>query len=359
MAGPFVYVPEASSSAYQPYPYYATATPQGAQTPFLPPSPLLYPTSPFLAPADIHHTGTPGGAFNPNSVLWPEESSWGPNPYGPQQPPAGYVRQRTRSWAGPAPPQGSPFLTAAPPPAFLHAQSFSPGHRRANSHGAATIPPWVQPQPYPPNQGYPATANPYPYAPFQPPVPQQIHPLLNGDAPSPDFHFDLALAAFVPLRRHPHNPAQSMPIPHVELGMAAFHPPRTALRILHPQLPFWPVDIAARAPNPNPYQPQAPPSIALGDILIALHRALHQRITHADWATLNPAQEQAVTHTFAARCHTEAARSGAPVHALRDVEMSVRSQGVKKVDFLLGRTVVRGLTRVPGDPDGVVRLVTA
>ncbi|KAJ7050694.1 hypothetical protein C8F01DRAFT_676974 [Mycena amicta] len=131
MAGPFVYVPEASSSAYQPYPYYATATPQGAQTPFLPPSPLLYPTSPFLAPADIHHTGTPGGAFNPNSVLWPEESSWGPNPYGPQQPPAGYVRQRTRSWAGPAPPQGSPFLTATPPPAFLHANSFSP-RRRAN-----------------------------------------------------------------------------------------------------------------------------------------------------------------------------------------------------------------------------------
>jgi hypothetical protein len=36
-----------------------------------------------------------------------------------------------------------------------------------------------------------------------------------------------------------------------------------------------------------------------------------------------------------------------------------RKQGVKRVDFLLGQTVLKGLVRVPGDPEGCVRMVTA
>ncbi|KAF7325755.1 hypothetical protein MKEN_00426000 [Mycena kentingensis (nom. inval.)] len=362
MSSPFVYVPEANGSMNYPYgqnpyhishPYFAT-TPTGPNTPFLPPA-TLYPTSPFPTHAELAgHTGTPNGAFNPNSVLWPDDSHTYESPYAASWGNGGqpYARQRTQSWTGPAQqPHGSPFLAPAQAPAFLHANSYTGhGHRRSNSHGASSLPPWVQPQP-----GYPASA----YPAFQQPAyPQQIHPFLNGEAPSPDFHFDMA-APFLPLRRVPNNPAHSMPIPTPELQIPAFHPPRTALRILHPQLPFWPVDLTPPPPPTPAHAAAGPPPLSLGDILVALHKSLHTRISHADWATLDPAAEQAVTRAFAARCHNEAAKSGAPMHAMSDVEHAVRSQGVKRVDFLLGRTVLRGLVKHPGDPEGVVRLVTA
>nr|GAT45116.1 predicted protein [Mycena chlorophos] len=380
MAAPFLFVPETSGSAsYQPYPPFAAPavphavpgypphpsiyaaypytypnTPAGPNTPFIPPSPLPFPNSPYLPP---EQTGTPGGAFNANSVLWPSEDGYG-GPYAGYAP-NGYVRQRTQSWTGPTPaPHGSPFLAPAAAPAFLQTQY--PGHRRANSHerpGAAfpAFPGFVPQQPQ-----WTPLGPPLPHG-YYPPeaIPQQIHPFLNGDAPSPDFHFDLSNNRFLPLRRAPHNPAQSMPLGAAELALPAFHPPRAAIRIIHPMLPFWPIDVTPAAPPPpaNPYAPAAAPNITLADVLISLHRSLHARITPADWATLSPEQQQVVAHAFAVRCHQEAARSGAPLASLRDVEMSVRGYGVKRVDFLRGNTKLRGLTRVPQDGESVVRLV--
>ncbi|KAJ7434958.1 hypothetical protein FB451DRAFT_1310528 [Mycena latifolia] len=340
MAAPFVYVPEASPSLPH-NPYYAT--PQGGPSPFLPPSAILYPSSPYLGSTGSGSApGTPEN-FNANSVLWPE-----------MRPSTNQLtlrlgrrsliaHARLRGTARRLPP--SPFLQPAAPPAFVHSQSayFTPGHRRSASWGNATAPPppsWL-------NAGNP-------YLNSAPQTPLQIHPWLNGDTPSPVFHFDLAPGQFAPLRMVNANPPQSAVLGVAEISEPAFHPPLNALRILHPRIPFWPVDLAL----PEELAGAVPPPISLGDVLVALHRSLHERISHADWAALSAEDEQAVTKAFVQRCRAEAVRSGVPPAHLRDREVTERNQGVKRVDFLLGKTVFKGLVRAPGIRMDV-RMVTA
>ncbi|KAF7368429.1 hypothetical protein MVEN_00165900 [Mycena venus] len=216
MAAPFVYVPEASPTPPH-NPFYST--PQ-ASSPFLPPASLLYPPSPYSAP------GTPEN-FNANSILWPENAPQYESAYTSSWAPLSN-RQRTTSWHGPAPAAPhSPFLQPAALPAFVHSQSayFPPQrHRRPASWGAADAPPR-------PSWANSAGAN--PYAP-QHTAPLQIHPFLNGDAPSPIFHFDLAPLQFAPLRLINPNPPQSAILSAAEIREPAFDPPLTTLRILHP-----------------------------------------------------------------------------------------------------------------------------
>ncbi|KAJ7722351.1 hypothetical protein B0H16DRAFT_1385901 [Mycena metata] len=320
MAAPFVFVPEADTSTRYGAPYhnYYYGTPQGGPSPFLPPNPLPY-SSPYLAPSDE----TP-------QYESPYTASW--IPLAP--------RQRTNSWHGPAAaPPGSPFLQPVAP-AFLHAHSnFTKKHKKSVSWD--TTPPWAK------------NANAYlnAAAPYSSP-PAQIHPWLNAEAPSPVFHFDLAPAAFLPLQLISTNPPQSAVVGTTQIHEHAFYPPMTRLRILHPRLPFWPIDLSL------PSTAHGAPPISLGDVLITLHRAMHQRITHADWATLGKEDEQRVTRAFTSRCRAEAVRSGVPPAQLRDREVAVRNQGVKRVDFLLGKTVLLGLMRAREDPEGCLRLVT-
>ncbi|KAJ7749417.1 hypothetical protein B0H16DRAFT_1551424 [Mycena metata] len=328
MSTPFVYVPEASPTIPQWHnPFYST--PQAGPSPFLPPA-HLYPSSPYSGP------GTPEN-FNANSVLWPESAPQQESAYAPSWAPLSN-RQRTTSWHGPASAvPNSPFLQPAAPPAFLTSQSgyFTPGHRRSSSWGAANAPP-------PPSW---ATV---------PQRPTQIHPWLNGDAPSPIFHFDLAPGEFAPLRQIRAHPPQGGPLSAAEIREPAFHPPITALRILHPRIPFWPVDLALHAE----LAAQNPTPISLGDVLVSLHRAMHERISHADWETLSTEDAQAVTKAFTHRCRSEAVRSGALPAQLRDREVAERNKGVKRVDFLLGKTVFKGLFKDPEDPEGCVRMIT-
>ncbi|KAJ7025631.1 hypothetical protein C8F04DRAFT_1191210 [Mycena alexandri] len=332
MAAPFVFVPQADTSTQYGAPYhnYYYGTPQGGPSPFLPPNSLPY-SSPYLAPSDGPRTPN---AFDPNSVLWPEETPQYESPYTASWTPLA-PRQRTNSWHGPAAARpGSPFLQPTAP-AFLHAHSnFNKAHKKSVSWD--TTPAWAK--------------NAHPY--LNAGVPAQIHPWLNAEAPSPVFHFDLAHAAFLPLQLVSTNPPQSAVVGTTQIREHAFYPPSTRLRILHPRLPFWPIDIAL------PSTAHGAPPISLGDVLITLHRAMHQRITHADWATLGKEDEQRVTHAFTARCRAEAVRSGVPPAQLRDREVAVRNQGVKRVDFLLGKTVFLGLSRAREDPEGCLRLVT-
>ncbi|KAK7040019.1 hypothetical protein R3P38DRAFT_496601 [Favolaschia claudopus] len=327
MAAPFVYVPEPDPSAYAPAYAYPAAypnpyfnSPLGATTPVLPPASLL--PSP--------------NAFNPNSVLWPEDvATQYESAYTQQWVPLA-PRQRTTSWSAPAPKQTSPFL-APTVPAFLQAQPFKPGHKKANSW--TTIPAWVNNvniSPY-----FPSTA---------PPASQLIHPFLNGDAPSPAFHFDLAPSAFVPMRLVSTHPPSGAPLSALELREGAFHPPLTALRIIHPRLPHWPIDLALPAGVPGP----APP-ISLAAVLVSIHRALHTRITGADWATLSPHDVARVTAAFSLRCRNEAMRNPVPGMSLGEREVQVRNQGVLRVDWLKGKTVFKGLVR----HEGYVELLTA
>ncbi|KAJ6495463.1 hypothetical protein C8R45DRAFT_171694 [Mycena sanguinolenta] len=316
MAAPFVFVPEADASnpyaAYQ-NPYFAS--PQPALTPILPPAALL---------------PTPN-AFNPNSALWPEDATQYESAYTAQWVPLA-PRQRTLSWTGPAPPRTSPFL-APTVPAFLQAQPFQRGHKKSNSW--SNTPGWVNN----------VNVNPY----FNPAAALLIHPFLNGDAPSPAFHFDLAPATFMPMRLVTTNPPSGALVSQAELADSAFHPPVFALRILHPRLPLWPVELAL------PAHAHAPP-ISLAAILIALHRAMHARITAAEWATLGPEDQKRVTWTFTARCRAEALRSGGSPAHMHNRALAVRNQGVLRVDFLQGKTVFRGLVR---HSEGFVHMVTS
>ncbi|KAJ7142966.1 hypothetical protein C8R44DRAFT_537095, partial [Mycena epipterygia] len=162
-----------------------------------------------------------------------------------------------------------------------------------------------------------------------------INPWLNGHVPSPTFHFDLARGQFTPLRVIS-NPRQIMKFVAVniaELYQSAFDPPLTALRIFHPGIPLWPVDVEPskelRLAHPRP--------ISVGDVLVALHQAMHQPIMPSDFTTLTRNNQEAVRKAFMHRCCAVAA--GTPLR-LKQVE---RNQGVKRVDFLLGETLFKGL----------------
>lgn len=138
MAAPFIYVPEASAPDAGAYhnPYFTT--PKPGQTPFLPPSPFLYPSSPYLGPSDGGGatSDTSKAAFDPNSVLWPENGQQYESAYSASWTPLGGNRPRTNSWAASPASTGSPFL-APKAPGFLHAQSYTAGHKRSAPWGSA------------------------------------------------------------------------------------------------------------------------------------------------------------------------------------------------------------------------------
>ncbi|KAJ7435665.1 hypothetical protein B0H11DRAFT_1755802, partial [Mycena galericulata] len=180
----------------------------------------------------------------------------------------------------------------------------------------------------------------------------RLHPWLNGYAPSPTFYFDLAPPQFAPQCLVNGNRVLLSP---QDMGELAFHPPIAALRIVHPRMPFWPVDLVL----PAELATQASRPISLGDILVSLHRTMHQRISAADWYALPAGEVNAVTETFTHRCRMEAIRSAVMPAQLRDREIMERRNGVKRIDFLLRKTVLKGLVKATEDHDGCVRMVTA
>ncbi|KAJ7493808.1 hypothetical protein FB451DRAFT_449185 [Mycena latifolia] len=271
--------------------------------------------------------------FNPSSVLWPEDAPQyrDSQPYSSSWASVSSPRlQRTNSWHGSISAPLDPTDPDLSNPKSFGARQSMPRHQRPHSWSAIDAPKW-----------WLNDAN--PYLTNTPTTPIQIHPWLNGDAPSSGFYFDLAPGQFCPIRIVSTTLSTAL---GPELSEPAFYPPLTKLRILHPCIPYWPVDL-----NPSP--------IRLGDVLVALHRALQLRITHTDWETLSEEDKHAVARAWKQRYHAEAGRSGVPPAHLRDREEAEKNQGVKRVDFLQGKTVFRGLVRAPGDPDGCVRLLTA
>ncbi|KAF8144203.1 hypothetical protein K438DRAFT_1632263 [Mycena galopus ATCC 62051] len=108
--------------------------------------------------------------------------------------------------------------------------------------------------------------------------------------------------------------------------------------------------------------------MTLADVLVAIHRMLHTPIGHKDWEMLGVEDQQKVERAFTQRCRAEASRhakasrraeasrSRDPPAQLTDWEVVERELGVKRVDFLLGKTIFKGLDWVPGDPEA--RLMT-
>ncbi|KAJ7169098.1 hypothetical protein C8R43DRAFT_982236 [Mycena crocata] len=341
MSSPFIYSPHTDFFPRFPPPS-AYAYPPNINSPFVP-NETVYPSSPYLGPP-LDDQGTPNT---------PERHFFsGLNDYGAGNWNTPRRRGRRLSWHGASAPRVSPFI---PPPLL------PPSLDRWNSWAPAEPPQsagWYPPayQPYqrpmaPPFSAPPFTAPLYSssYVPGYPqfPGPLHIHPWINGDVPSPEFVFDLSISGFNPQRMI--GPGQAAPLSMADYQAPAFHPPVTKLRICCDMIPNWPVDLILGGGGG-----MQPPPITLGDILVAIHQKMHQRISHLDWGRLSMSEEAAVSRAFTRRCRMESMRRDETYRS--DGELPERQQGVKVVDFLLGKTMFRGLVR---SEDGYVKMIVS
>ncbi|KAJ7647727.1 hypothetical protein FB45DRAFT_207238 [Roridomyces roridus] len=332
MSAPFIYTPQSEYHAH--LPHYPLFTRPFQQSPFNV-TQTIYPSSPYVGPPLSEH-GTPppfsaAGFRNDQG----SNSGWGTR------------RRRRPSWHGTSSPRVTPFI----PP--LHLSPSLDGRIPLDHGGPHSAPPqWPTTSPYLyPTTPFMPNVPIYPSSNYVPGYPQlysqpppQIHPWLNGDAPSHEFCFDLSMSSFHPQRLV--GPDHAVPLTLADLQSPAFHPPVTKLRIVCDQIPNWPVDLVYGV---NGF---GGPPITLGDILVAIHQKLHQRISHSDFARLSVHEVGEVTRAFMNRCRLESTRRGIAFHS----DSEERQQGVKVVDFLVGKTMFRGLVRTA---DGYIKMVVA
>ncbi|THV03540.1 hypothetical protein K435DRAFT_651086 [Dendrothele bispora CBS 962.96] len=71
--------------------------------------------------------------------------------------------------------------------------------------------------------------------------------------------------------------------------------------------------------------------LSLLDILRTIHRSLHTRISHSNWAQLTEWEQTAVTRVYTKRCKAMGYLN------------AFEREGVQIIDFLLGKVWFRGL----------------
>ncbi|KAG5641522.1 hypothetical protein DXG03_004827, partial [Asterophora parasitica] len=314
MSGPYVYKPPTTPTRYaadfQNTPYYVH-TPKSVGTPFIPDA-TLYPSSPYTNSAPLpaspkHPSGALPGPQTPRRYVFPYETdysdAWVP-----------YQRERRPSYHGPGNDQWLQEPPAYPP--------VGADFRRRHSFGAS---------------GYPQ-----PPAVQRAPSQSSVNPWINGEAPRPDFFFDLSLPTFSPMRTYASG--QSVVFPYEDMIQPAFIPSTTRLRIVCDAFPQWPIVLQLSSYEGAGYDPLP---ISVSDVLVAVHRSMHKQITHDDWRRLSRPQEIEVARAFTRR-----------VHADPDLLQEEHRKGVKRVDYLLGKTRMAGLMNL-GRSDGwdVMQLV--
>jgi hypothetical protein len=227
---------------------------------------------------------------------------------------------------------------------------------------APTTPPWTRPLTlsnpmYPgvmPTTGYPTSVSPWSVAsPLPGTFPDQsgafsLHPFLDGHMPRLDFALNLATQPFMPMQLLPTGAYG--PVGAEVLNQTATHPPMYRLKIVCDELHHWPITLEY---NPEDYRQQTgamlmyPPPISVGDVLAQIHRTLNERITQADWARLDDKKKYKISQAYTTRC----ASSPSMEHLLK-------SDGVKKVDYLLDKVWFRGLMKTHDGPE-VLKLVVS
>ncbi|KIY44631.1 hypothetical protein FISHEDRAFT_77255 [Fistulina hepatica ATCC 64428] len=299
MSTPYTYSPGYPSHAYLP--------PVRAYSPFIPD-----PASPYYSP---YHNTSPLPPASPHTVPidFPAHTqntpSWG----------AQYANQQ---WLSPA-------------PASYH-------HHRRHSTGLS---------PYYPNPAMlgplwsPSASSPWynHLAPGSSPMsmPLQIHPLLDGQRGQAPVQFDFSHATFSATRMS--SVGQSVMLTPQELGDQATWPFTTRLHVVIESMPQWPLVIEYTGPR---VEGQAQPPITIGDVLGAVHRHLHTQVTQTEWNSLHAQDRTEITLAFQKRCSRYPA----------NIVYAVRCQGVKRVDFLRGHWLFRGL--VPFVNGDAVKLLT-
>ncbi|KAJ7148362.1 hypothetical protein C8R46DRAFT_917064 [Mycena filopes] len=235
----------------------------------------------------------------------------------------------SESSSGPlTPPSAIPYVDLPPPSIWWSHSSDS-----ATSSSGPLTPPFCIPHPRLPGPSpYAARCPSHAHAPAHVDAPPRAHALLALSA-APLLHYDLSI--------HPSGITAHFPnIPSSGLRAPATTPPRPVLTITiaiasespHLHLP-WPWPIHAMASNGR--------AVTVSDALTALYRALRENVTAAEYhrALLGPGApvlKQRVGEAYRRRYE----RMRVQGHRGYGEE---KRQGVKRVDFLMGRTEFRGL----------------
>jgi hypothetical protein len=327
MTSSFVYTPQIN---YRNSPYLAPFYNQ-TYSPFIPE--LSLSNSPYTRAPSLPPSPNPGyiplaSPYTPSQVPFPGSPDLGVYPPDP------WTRERRPSWHGDGPANSATT-------AWLNSPVQSYQRQLTRSFGA---------NPYPQPAGldgyWPAASS---YSPYIPPqlLPQiTMHPWLNAEMPRSDFIFNLSTPQFAPMRYIGNN--QSILLTNEELAQPATHPPIYQLHIQCDLIPNWPISLQY---NPNPYRsdntyPTVAPPITLGDVLSGVHNSLHLGISQYDWASLPVEQERAVSRAYTKRCKAMASTT------------MIRNEGVRRVDFLLGKVWFRGLARVGEGLENVKLIVS-
>ncbi|KAL1746697.1 hypothetical protein HDZ31DRAFT_33633 [Schizophyllum fasciatum] len=165
-------------------------------------------------------------------------------------------------------------------------------------------------------------------------------PDVSGDAPSAMLptesrlciHASLAFGSHTPaaIRYDLAHPPSALVGAHPYLEESATKPPREHLlvAVLWPGAGQWDIPIYATAAY-----------VTCLDVLSTLHRELWLPITHAEYQELNSDVQRQVDSSFWARC----SRIMDPI-----ARVAEERRGVKRIDFLMGRTSFRGLSARQG-----------
>ena len=126
------------------------------------------------------------------------------------------------------------------------------------------------------------------------------------------------------------------PLTNYDLTRFVCEPPLPFMRLYHAQLPWY---IEVEAQNPS--------GVTLYDMFCAIHQCMMTPIQHPDYYNVEMSEEarNQVRDAWAARCLT----------------LEERQQGIRRVDYLMGRVVMEGIqkgkdglweikTRKPGLP---------
>ncbi|PPQ73914.1 hypothetical protein CVT24_012779 [Panaeolus cyanescens] len=315
MSGPYVYTPQVE---YRNSPYLAPYYYQNA-SPFIPDISLN--ASPFSVPTELPNTPL----ISPTSPFQPPNTAGLPAPEETTYIPTGYLRTRRPSWPGP-----------------VEATTFTRSPRRQRTRSFGEHPsPFQPPAVFNEYSEWPIPLSPAGYAPVPLNQPDfRLHPWLNADSRS-DFVFNLSWPSFGPSRAVSSQfggRSGLVMLTQDELVATATHPPMYRIRITCDYIPQWPITLEY---NPSMATgsgyPMNPPPIKLGDVLSGIWNAMQMRISHQDWARLDPRLRHMVTRAFTERC---------AVMPDNVMGLNVRNQGVKRLDFLLGKVWFKGLKRV-------------
>jgi hypothetical protein len=210
----------------------------------------------------------------------------------------------------------------SPLPISLSPVPNTPSPAYSQTSLPSTVGPYTPPTPnvlLPPHAFSPVKKSPviphFPSPQFIPATPTSAPPSLHDLLASPrGVRLDIT---FPP---HPDR----LRISHSHLSMAATHPPARVMTIVAPGLP-WSITIEPTTSSPF---------VTVLDVLNALHVNLHKPIKHAEFDAVSKSYRDSISKTWHDRLDK------IPSHSEAKAE---RARGVRRVDFLLGKTCVHRL----------------